>query len=120
MGDPIGISLEKDDDLYLLGGDEVWVAGSGFCRFEIMLVMCPLYRASAIACYVRASHYNLVLMCRITMIDERFRGESEHLMRDGRCPLDAELLLMMMMIRDWVCLRFALSCALFWMSGHGR
>jgi hypothetical protein len=78
VGDPIGISLEKDDDLYLLGGDEVaWVAGSGFCRFEIMLIMCPLYRASAIACYVRVSHNNLVVMCRTTMIDEWVRGESD-------------------------------------------
>ena len=77
MGDPIDISLEKDD-LYLLGGDEVaWVAGSGFCRFEIMLVMCPLYRAFAIACCVKVSHYDLVVMCRITMTDEWVRGESD-------------------------------------------
>lgn len=78
VGDPIGISLEKDDDLYLLGGDEVaWVAGSGFCRFEIMLAMCPLNRASAIACYVREGHYKLVIMCRITMKDEWVRGASD-------------------------------------------
>jgi hypothetical protein len=43
VGDPIGISLEKDDDLYLVCGDEAaGTDGSGFRRLMLISVMSTL------------------------------------------------------------------------------